>query len=358
MTDKNHRSSEIDSHALPTDEQLSSLYEQSLQGINTNPETDRALMALAQQKAQSVRQGHRTSGAPFFGSDLLRSWTSAAAFGVMGICVWVTLQAPLDVFQEASNTAPEWESSHGVDTLSIEEEVSTVSSESPLMGHDAPLMAEQESNLEADEYKPTLSKPTLSKQTLSTPVGSELRVEESTTIGVPMTSVPQSLSSAEHSIEIQRLRKEEAIKAKRQAQQRKSVVRDEIVQEKRRSVSPLLSQPTSIETLPSARQLPEAQAEDVVSDVVETQSNADESMVLSPTFDENLTRLQKLIDDENWSESRDLLQQLIEEYEGISIPAEIIERFEDLQKKVGDTDNELKSPGKANLPSDLPSLSD
>lgn len=361
MNDKHHQSSQVDGRELPTDEQLSSLYKASLQGVNTNPDSDDALLALAQQKAKSIKASYRKNSLPFFGSEVSRGWTSAAAFSVVGICIWVTLQAPLDVFQESESTPPAWESSHVIDVLGVTEDMPSELSELAMLGREAQLMAEKNPNLQIEE-----SKSSLAKQSLSPPVFSEQQIETEPPMRAPMAAVPQSRLNDKEIDEIQRRQKAEAVKAKRQAQLRKTVANDEMVQEKRRFVAPLLNQPASKEALLSSRPLRETQAASVMPDSVGTQLNAEEPLDNGSTiessrlaqFDEYLKILKKLIEDESWSESRDLHQKLVEEYEEFSIPTEILEQLEALRKKVGDTDTEAISPGKAHLPSDLPSSSD
>ncbi len=107
MSDVNKSTFKVESHASPTDEQLSSLYRHSMGGVETESQSDELVLAQAQEKAQQLGASRRTRGVPFFGSESARSWSGVAALGVVVVCLWIVLQRPINPLQAPTGTAVE-----------------------------------------------------------------------------------------------------------------------------------------------------------------------------------------------------------------------------------------------------------
>lgn len=307
MNDQSKGASKVDKTNVPTDEQLSSLYQQSMQSVETRAETDQTLLLMAQAKAQSIKTTRQNPRIPFFGSEAFRGWTSAAAFSIVGIGLWVTLQAPTHVFQEPVEATSAWDSSQPIEELEVREQ--------------APMMLDEHS-LELDQESFSQSR----ELYLSTP-----GIEESTD------------NAFQEAMEAQQRAKKAVLETNRRAQQQKSRAPSaELVLKKRmaRGADPELQrQPQAKAALPAGYESKEANLIGPSPESIsigaardESASEDESSQVLrDKLFDQHLLRLRVLIDSEQWLQSKDLYQQLIDDYSEFEIPAEIVDGYEKLR---------------------------
>lgn len=282
-----------------TDRELSERYRRSMRSIETRTSSDQTVLALATAKADSMARENQASKTPFFGSERFRSWTSATAFGVVGICLWVVLQAPQESLAPEPATAVWQADSFGIDDNEIDTsdvearvlkmKVESVSAES--LSSSAPQGSEytRESSPAADQERlKTQFRRAQTQATVQKPIA-----KPTAEFTAPLSSVEGAVADPLSAPEL----KSRGLEAGRIA-------------------------PRSLNR--SAKIKRESMAAD---DVMETDINRS-SIDRKQAFEEQLKVVRELIKAQRWQESVVVYEQLLEQYAEFEIPALIAEQLE------------------------------
>jgi hypothetical protein len=285
-----------------TDRELSERYHRSMRSIETRTSSDQAVLALATAKADSMARENQASKTPFFGSERFRSWTSATAFGVVGICLWVVLQAPQESLAPEPATAV-WQDSVGADdnesdTSDVEARVLKIKVES--VSAESLSSSDPQGSEYTRESSPAADQERLKTQFRRAQTQAAVQKAVQKPIAKPAVDFTAPLRSVEG-----------AVADPLSAPELKS-----------RGLEVGLTAPRSLNRAAKIKR--ESMAADEVMETDINRSSIDRRQV----FEEQLKLVRELIKAQRWQESVVVYEQLLEQYAEFEIPALIAEQLE------------------------------
>lgn len=286
-----------------TDSELSERYRRSMRSIETRTSSDQTVLALATAKADSMARENQASQTPFFGSERFRSWTSVTAFGVVGICLWVVLQAPQESLAPEPATAVWQADSFGTDdnesdASDVEARVLKIKVES--VSAESLSSSDPQGSEYTRESSPAADQERLKTQFRRAQTQAAVQKAVQKPIAKPAADFTAPLRSVEG-----------AVADPLSAPELKS-----------RGLEAGLTAPRSLNRAAKIKR--ESMAADEVMETDINRSSIDRRQV----FEEQLKVVRELIKAQRWQESIVVYEQLLEQYAEFEIPALITEQLE------------------------------
>ncbi|MGH1372004.1 MAG: hypothetical protein ACRBBW_08220 [Cellvibrionaceae bacterium] len=343
MNDNTTKSSPDAHNSRPSDDEISSLYQRSVSDLTTRPESDDAVLLLAQEKARQLKARRQTGSIPFFGSEAFRGWNGLAAFGIAGVCLWLTLQLPPTVFEEPAELGSAWDLTQPLEEVAeaeIVKQTSEASKEELSEAEDHSVVFDREARPEALTVESVLEYDVSENDSSGDDFSgsdfgdSDFNNSDSNNSDFKERSLSESkarVDSDQSALDRQQKAKQEVLENRLRKQQQKSIATSaEMKLEKKRA----------LEADSARAQMPRRNATSASIDEskpvsLEESALHSESALLSTrklSFDKSVTRLELLIDEEQWKEAQELYLKLLEDYSEFEIPSEVVEKLQPLRE--------------------------